>query len=83
MEILAIRYYRYVKELLQLLDVHKFAFHGECVQQPCVSLSVPNVLPLVAADTDSEFYFAKRIGRRHRSIHFMHVLDTCTSSQVL
>ena len=34
-------------------------FLAKCGQPPCVSLSVPNVLPIVAAG--SEFYFAKRI----------------------
>ena len=48
-------------------------FLAKCSQPPCVSLSVPNVLPLVAAD--SEFYFAKRIVRRH--IHFMYMYIFC------
>ena len=70
MDILAIRYYRYVKEWLQLLDVHNIHFSWRNEANPIwVSLSVPNVLPLVAANSD--FYFANRILRRH--IHFMHV----------
>ena len=47
------------------------AFLTKCGEPQCVLLSVPNVLPHVAADR--EFYFANRIVRRH--IHFMHVLD--------
>ena len=66
MEILSVCYSRYVKDWLQLLDLHKFALLGKTwpnMAKAIVGLHalwVPNVLQLVAADSDFHFAFVQR-----------------------